>query len=192
MEIQMHKPEADLKKVWRFIWAVFFIFGLIGIAVLFLVKVPLLTCLLILLGWLILSFAVLIYIKAFYKTLEYGLGGEAVIMNKGVFWRQRTTVPYVKITNIDITQDPVERMYKTFRLHLQTAGSSQSRSAELVLPGIRDCEELKDRILQRINAQVATDFEDAAPKAETSGEAGLLSSILEELSAIRRHLEEKR
>ncbi len=191
MEIQMHKPEADLKKVWRFVWAVFFILGLIGIAVLFMIEIPLLASLLILLGWLIVFFLILIYIKAFYNTMEYGLGSEAVLMNKGVFWRKRTTVPYVKITNIDITQGPVERMYKTYKLHLQTAGSSQSQNAELVLPGIRDCEELKDRILQRINAQLVTDFEDTAPKAETIGQAGLLSSILEELSTIRRKLEKK-
>jgi len=177
MEIQMHKPEADLKKVWRFVWAVFFILGLIGIAVLFMIEIPLLASLLILLGWLIVFFLILIYIKAFYNTMEYGLGSEAVLMNKGVFWRKRTTVPYVKITNIDITQGPVERMYKTYKLHLQTAGSSQSQNAELVL--------------QRINAQLVTDFEDTAPKAETIGQAGLLSSILEELSTIRRKLEKK-
>ncbi|MBW6514025.1 MAG: PH domain-containing protein [Candidatus Syntrophosphaera sp.] len=189
MEHQMHKPEPDLLKVWRFVWAVCFIASILALIILMIIVIPPLAALLIFIGLLLVMVPVLIYLVAFYKTLEYSLEENAVLLKKGVFWRKRSTLPYAKITNIDITQGPVERLYNTGKLHIQTAGYSQQQNAELVLPGIRDCETLKDSIMQRIKARPDNDLPDSVPKPEPNGQAELLKAMLQELSAIRTQLE---
>lgn len=64
-----------------------------------------------------------IYIPAFFRSLEYSIDTDAVRLQKGVFWKRCTAVPYAKITNIDTTQGPVERHFGLSKLHIQTAGS---------------------------------------------------------------------
>lgn len=189
MEHEMHKPEQDLLKVWRFVWAVCFIASILALIILMIIEIPPLAALLIFIGLLLVMIPILIYLTAFYKTLEYSLEEDAVLLKKGVFWRKRSTLPYAKITNIDITQGPVERLYNTGKLHIQTAGYSQQQNAELVIPGIRDCEALKDSIMQRIKARPDNDLRVPFPKPETKDQASLLQAILQELSAIRSRLE---
>lgn len=128
------------------------------------------------------------YIVAACRHLSYGLDSDAVLLNKGVFWKRRTTVPYSKITNIDITQGPVERSFGLSKIHVQTAGLSGSSNpqAELVLRGITDPEELKAEIMSQIRNKVGTPATAVEEKPES---ADVLQSILEELKAIRQSVQ---
>jgi len=95
---------------------------------------------------------VLPYIPLFFKSLEYRINGDSITGKKGVFWKKTSTLPYYKITNIDITQGPLQRMFGLGNIHCQTAGAGghQGTKAELVLMGIRDMEQLKETIESRI------------------------------------------
>ncbi len=187
------KPEPELKKLWLFIWTVSFVAGLIVIAAMAVFGAIPLVYLLTLLGWLVIFVPILIYIPAFYKTLEYSLDSDAIRLRKGVFWQRRTTIPYTKVTNIDITQGPVERMYRIGRIHVQTAGSggSQAGRAEIVIIGIRDCEAWKDNIMNRIKMIPTTEVGVSTLHAEEKSTAEPLQTIINELTAIRRILESK-
>lgn len=181
------KPEIGLKKLWQFINCFWFgIVTLILLLLLILVGEPVVMGI-ILSAWLLLFLIVAIYLSAFYKTLEYYVDSDAVRLKKGVFWRIRTTVPYNKITNMDITQGPVERLYKISHLRIQTAGASgsQGEPAELIMSGIQDCEALKVMIMSRIGSP-AQSF--AAPK-EPSDDLSIQKAILTELTAIRKAVE---
>jgi membrane protein YdbS with pleckstrin-like domain len=98
-----------------------------------------------------LSLLVLPYIPAFFRSLEYRIENDSVTGKKGVFWKKISTIPYYKITNIDITQGPLQRLFDIGKIHCQTAGFSgtQGSRAELVLQGIRDLEETKATISAR-------------------------------------------
>ena len=99
------------------------------------------------------------WIPAYFKTLEYILDDEAVKMNKGVFWKKRVTVPYHKITNVDVTQGPIERMYNLGTIHVQTAGAggAQGANAELRMNGIRELESLKNIIMDGVKGHQSFD-----------------------------------
>ena len=154
METVMVKPDNNQKKVWYIYWLVFFVIMaagdyflitllheddarlILGILVSFLI----LLCLL-----------VLPYIPAYFRSLEYRIQDDAITGKKGVFWKKISTVPYYKITNIDITQGPLQRFFRIGKIHCQTAGFSgtQGSRAELVLQGIRDLEATKENIQAR-------------------------------------------
>jgi len=187
MQANTFKPLPQLKALWQTINIVCFILLFLPIALMFIMQVEPVLSLIFLGFWLLLFACVLIYIPAFYNTLEYTIDNDAVRLKKGVFWRRRTSVPYGKITNVDITQGPVERLFGISQLHVQTAGSSgaQNVKAELIIYGIRDCEALKDTIMGRIGMRATS-----APMAEdTPKDNNLLESILTEVKAIRHKLE---
>ncbi|MFC2130081.1 PH domain-containing protein [Bacteroidota bacterium] len=95
---------------------------------------------------------ILIYVPAYYRNLEYFIDNESVKQNKGVFWKKRITVPYRKITNIDISQGPLQRKKGLFNISLQTAGAggAQGAAPELKMEGIKNPEEIKNIIMENI------------------------------------------
>jgi len=190
MDHKPFHPENDLKRMWSAINVWMLAFSLLAAAVLYVLTGVALLSVLALAAYILLIFLpVAIYIPAFFRTLEYTLEDDSILLKKGVFWRRRTTVPYTKITNIDITQGPVERVYKISTLHLQTAGSStgESGKAEVVIPGIRDCEPLKEHIAQHTRAASASPAPQAMPAHKDT-----LGDILAELRALREDLRQKK
>lgn len=141
--------------------------------------------------FLVVMILIALWTPVFFKTLEYGIDSEAVKMSKGVYWKKRTTVPYQKITNVDITQGPLERHYGIGTIHVQTAGAggAQGGSAELILTGIRNLEHIKDVIMGGVKGLPVngTVPASAQPVTKTS-DHDILKSILEELKAIRREI----
>lgn len=154
METLTVKPDQNLKKVWYICWLAYFVILAAGDYLLIaLLKEPDARLILGILvsSLLVLCLLVLLYIPAYFRSLEYRIGDDAITGKKGVFWTKVSTIPYVKITNIDITQGPLQRRYGIGKIHCQTAGfsGSQGSRAELVLMGIRDLEATKEEISKR-------------------------------------------
>jgi len=150
----MIKPDPNLKKVWYLCWLVVFVILAVGdyLLITLLVDPEARLILGIMASALIVvCLLVLLYLPAYFRSLEYHVEDEAVTGRKGVFWTKASTVPYAKITNIDITQGPLQRMYGIGNIHCQTAGfgGAQGSKAELVLMGIRDLEGIKNEISAR-------------------------------------------
>ena len=143
--------------------------------------------------WTTISIIMLFWIPAYYKSLEYIIDKDSLKANRGVFWRKQITIPYSKITNLDIKQGPVERMMNIGAIDIQTAGYSGDRvgSAELTLQGVHDLDGVKDRILERMRSLTLSSVSPAPEKTVPYTNVDILKNILEELKSIRNALENR-
>ena len=200
MEAIFVKPEKEQKTLWFVGWAVPFVLGLALWVILPLTIDKLIKyneggnlfglCVV---GWLILMVPILLWIAAFYRSLEYIVDSDSVKMKKGVFWRKHVIVPYPKITNVDVTQGPVQRMLNIGTIHVQTAGAggTQGEQAELTLLGVGDLEGLKDTIMERVRRYTISRPEEVKKKIVEKSDSQILRHMLEELTAIREALEKR-
>ena len=67
-----------------------------------------------------------------YAHWSYAIGDQALELQRGVFFRSRTWVPYYRVQHVDIEQGPIDRRIGLAQLLVRTASS---RSGER-LPGI--------------------------------------------------------
>ncbi len=173
------KPSPMLKKLWYIVWLIWLLIGIIiFIGVIVLVDILVFS---ILTGvFLALMAAVLAWIPKAYREVEYFIEDGSVKMRWGVVWKKQVTVPYRKITNVDITQGPLERFLGTGTLHLQTAGAGgkEGTKAELKLPGIKNLDETRDLIVSKLGGKKTAEKEE-------SPQGNMLAEILEELRQIR-------
>ena len=187
------RPEKGQRTIWYIGWAV--PFGLI-----FLVWLVLLLVLgepvfgMIAAAWIIISLPFLSWIPAYFRSLEYSVTGDAVKGKKGVFWKKFVTMPYHKITNVDITQGPLQRKFNVGTIHCQTAGAGgqQGGVAELKMEGLRDLDGLKEAIMERVKGSSMVGTGTARPKVAAPGESDTLGQMLKELRGIREVLERNR
>ena len=105
-----------------------------------------------------------------------------LVVEKGVIWRKKNIVPYSKITNVDVSQGPLERALGIASIKIQTAGYSGAARPEASLIGIRNYERLKKTILEKVRKSTTA----------ISQEEEVSTRILEELKTIRGLLEEKK
>lgn len=127
----------------------------------------------------------LYWVPRYYDSINFELTDSELIVSRGVFWRVKNIVPYNRITNIDIVQGPISRLFNVATLKIQTAGYSGARavkSAEAVLEYLEDYEEMREYILGRTRSII--------PVAVEAGEASLASIIvkLEEIIKILREI----
>ena len=189
------KPEKVQRTLWFVDWAAPFIMGSAALVVLLLVagEEAFVGLVIGLAGWLLVMSLILFWIPAFHKSLEYVIEADCVKAKRGVFWRKHVTVPFAKMTNLDVTQGPLERVFDIGTIHVQTAGAGgqQGGQAELKLLGIRELDAVKDMILERARGYAVSKVEQAQEKATQQSDSETLREMLRELTAIRRALEEK-
>ncbi len=135
--------------------------------------------------------AVLVFVAAwiplYYRSVVYELTPTEISWRRGVWFRQTGIVPYNRITNVDISQGPLMRYLGFSSLRVQTAGYSAQARAEIILSGIEDAEDLREKIMGFVRGAppVATGGqpEQRMPKETVEGD------VVGELRAIRQLLE---
>jgi membrane protein YdbS with pleckstrin-like domain len=186
------QPEKAQRTLWYVNWIIVSTLGTFILLLLLLANAVVFGLILIL--WLLVMVLILVWIPAYYDSISYAIEDDAVRGQSGVFWRRYVTVPFVKITNIDITQGPLERAFRVGTIHLQTAGAggNQGGHAELRLVGIRDLEGVKETIRERIRTYNKSQIEShpAEPPGEEAAQP-VLQQILLELQAIRELLQNR-
>jgi len=190
MKPVMIRPERELKTAMFIVWGIVLISVLASLSTL-IIFVPEASAKVVF-GILLIIFLLIMvlwafWIPAFYKTLEYYIDSEAVKMNSGVFWKRLVTVPYGKITNVDVAQGPLQRMYRIGTIHVQTAGAggAQGAQAELRLNGVRDLKGLKDIIMEGVRGHKSIQPEKTE---DYINDPEILRNILKELQAIHEAL----
>ncbi|MEM2529488.1 MAG: PH domain-containing protein [Thermoproteota archaeon] len=142
---------------------------------------------------LIISIPSIIWINLYYLSVFYTFTEDEIIVERGIWWKHKSIVPYNRITNVDMRQGPLSRALGLWELRIQTAGyhiasGGSFGAAEAILQGIKNVEEVKSFILGRIRklkpVAVEAELETTLPK-------GLEQQILEELRKIRGILEKK-
>jgi membrane protein YdbS with pleckstrin-like domain len=135
------------------------------------------------------------WIPAFYRTAGYRFTDDEVEYRRGVFFQQKTTVPYNRITNVGISQGPIERFVNAGAVGIHTAGYGGQMGAELTIGGVSDFEDIQEQILDRVRERPAkaTEGEDTVETVESRTDEGEESTeMLGELRRIRELLEQGR
>lgn len=128
------------------------------------------------------------WIPRYYSSIRYLLTEDEIVVERGVYWKRKSFVPYNRITNINVVQGPLVRRLGLGTVRIQTAGFSGSstgtRVAEAVVLNVENFEELKDTIMVFVRRlrPVAVEAEPAVPE-------GYGNRILDELRRIREVLE---
>jgi uncharacterized membrane protein YdbT with pleckstrin-like domain len=136
------------------------------------------------------------WIPAFFRTADYRLTDDEIEYRRGVFFRQKTTIPYNRITNVDAAQGPVQRLVDAGQVGIHTAGYGGQMGAELTIDGISDYEDVKDQILAKVRrrpAEATESGEEADELTTTRSDFARESeteAVLGELRRIRELLEE--
>jgi len=133
---------------------------------------------------------VLYWIPRYYNSVTYTITSTHIMVERGVWWRRNSYVPYNRVTNIDLSQGPLSRRYGVATLAVQTAGFSGpsqgtafGRSAEAEIRYIRNHEEVRESIMSRVlkAKPVAVEAEETPPTTE--------GEVLVELTEIRKLIE---
>jgi uncharacterized protein len=189
MEKLEFRPEIEQRKLWYIAWAIVFILGTPSwlLPLLFVEGEGVIFFSIFLAVWLIVMILVLIWIPAAFRALEYEIDEDGVKMSGGVVWKKYVTVPYSKITNVDITRGPLQRYYKIGTIHVQTAGAAgkQGEKAELKLTGIRELEKIRAVIIENIRDLNHPGPARTGKTVESPGQEYILQDMLRELKDIK-------
>jgi len=139
----------------------------------------------------LIAIPLIFWIPAYFSRLAYSIEDDCVRGKKGVFFRKNTTVPYTKITNVDVTQGPLQRMFEIGTLHVQTAGAAgaQGYAAELKIEGIKDFESLRETIIEKVKGFTLKNKIEPSAVQEADEKSLVFIAMLDELKAIRKNLE---
>ena len=80
-----------------------------------------------------------------YRVWRFSLQEDALFLERGVFTRVETAVPYVRVQHIDTHRGPIERLVGLSSVVVYTAGS---RGADVTVPGLSPerARALRDRL----------------------------------------------
>jgi putative membrane protein len=97
--------------------------------------------------WLAVLFVPTVLYHVFrYLTLTYHFAEADVVVRHGLVFRQERHIPYDRIDNVGLIQNPLHRLAGVAKVRLETAGSSQPE-AELEVLSLAAVEHLRTRIL---------------------------------------------
>jgi len=133
------------------------------------------------------------WIQKYYSSITYTLTNDEIVVERGVWWKRKSFVPYNRITNISVVQGPIARHFSLGTVRVQTAGfsgggSAGVRVAEAVILGVKNFEEIRNIIMGFVKRvrPVAVEAEAEAPAPRSVDQ-----QILSELRRIREALESK-
>jgi membrane protein YdbS with pleckstrin-like domain len=95
------------------------------------------------LAWLI---PALLVIPPYYRSLQYEIHDDEVIVRAGVITKTVKHVPFRTVTNVEVKQGPFDRLFGIGTLKIQTAGMSGQSGAEESLGGLSNFQQVYDQI----------------------------------------------
>ncbi len=128
----------------------------------------------------------------YYRSLEYEVLDDEVIVRVGIFTHSVKHVPYRTVTNITVKRDIFDRWFFNLgSLNIQTAGMSGQSGAEEKLVGLENVQEIYEMVAAELRR-----FRSAMSPTQAESEGAVLSGeqsiiLLEEVKAIRGLLENR-
>jgi putative membrane protein len=117
-----------------------------------------------------------------YHTLRYRFDEEGIGMRWGILFRREVNLTFARIQDIHLTSGPLQRWLGLADLHVQTA--SGSATAEMVIEGLLEFEEVRDFLYTRMRG--AQDPAQArAVDTGVEGGEGLAESLAAVASEVR-------
>lgn len=135
-------------------------------------------------------FSIAVWVPKYYSSISYEFTEDEIVVERGVYWKHKSTVPYNQVTNIDIVQGPISRRFDIGKVRVQTAGYSTTSSggapAEAQIFGVKDYEDIRNFLLTKVKGlkpkAIEAEAEIPMPKEATQ-------DMLAELRRIRELLE---
>jgi len=130
------------------------------------------------------------WIPKYYRSISYQLTSDEVVVERGVWWRFKHTVPYARVMSVDVAQGPISRMLGIATVDVYTAGYTGvaggsggpgSRRAEASIIHVSNFADLRESVLSVVRGRPLF----AAPVSDVSAE------MLSELRKMRELLEKK-
>lgn len=128
-----------------------------------------------------------------YHTLRYKFDEEGISMRWGILFRREINLTYTRIQDIHVHAGLLQRWLKLGDLKIQTA--SGSASAEMVIEGLLEFEDIRDFLYTRMRGykpaqRASSQAKVVSEKNSENGEVlNLLKEIAEELKKTRKALE---
>jgi len=133
----------------------------------------------------------ILYLGAYVRKFSYKITEDHIIINHGVFTQMRATIPYSRIQNINIVNGVFDRMFKTFTVKIETAGSSAVAASaqsgrirpEGYIPGLKDPHMIEKKIKEMMTkySAVPSGLEDKIFKPEELAFDNFISYILSKM-----------
>ncbi len=120
---------------------------------------------------LVLIAATIIWLRVSHvKSIAYGVCEHELLMQKGIIWFKRISLPYTRLQHISLSQGPIERKFNLRTLKCFSAGSG---SAEIELPGLESkaAEKLRQHLLtmaSKASQKGIEETEITAPLSQTA------------------------
>ncbi|NLG26305.1 MAG: PH domain-containing protein [Chloroflexi bacterium] len=133
--------------------------------------------------WIIVA---LLLIPPYCRSIRYELGEEEVVVRRGILTRSEDVVPYRMVTNVTLKRGPLDRWLGLGTLRIHTAGFSQQATAECVLAGLDNYEQVREALMAAVRRQRGAAMQ--APETRPLGHDDvpeLLHGILDEVRALR-------
>ncbi len=131
------------------------------------------------------------YYTAYVHKFSYKISEDHIVINHGVFTRVRATIPYSRIQNINIANGVFDRMFKTFTVKIETAGSTAAAKSaqkgisrpEGYIPGLREPYIIENKIKEMMTkySAVPSGLEDKIFKPEELAFDNFISYILSKM-----------
>jgi len=127
---------------------------------------------------------------AYHKSIQYQIGEDELVVQKGIFTKSVKTIPYRTITDLALKRDILDRwLFNLGSLDVQTAGKSGQIGPEASLVGLANWAELRDAILPRLRLyRVSTGTGAEVEGKRVAADTELLQQILAELRGLRQDL----
>ena len=89
-----------------------------------------------------------IFQSIYVRNLTYEISNKFIVINSGILSRNKVTIPFSRIQNVNIYQDWFDRKFKLFTVKIETAGGTaqaQGRPlrAEGHIPGLLDTSQIE-------------------------------------------------
>lgn len=129
-----------------------------------------------------------ILIPPYYRSLQYEIHEDEVLMRVGVVTKTVKHVPFRTVTNLTVNRGPFDRLFGLGTLKIQTAGMSGQSGAEESLVGLPNFQEVYDqvvKVLRRYRGAMAPT--QAEEELALTGD-GMMADILTEVRTIRETL----
>lgn len=88
-------------------------------------------------------------------AFRFRVEGDDLVIDSGVLSRQRRVIPLARVQNIDLEQNPLERLVGVAELRLETASGGKETEASLQVLALDEAQELQADLMRRRAAVLA-------------------------------------
>ena len=92
----------------------------------------------------------------YYRYYFYDLTSEEIVIKKGVVSRREITLPYSKIQNVYVDQDVLDRIFRLYDVHLETAGLGSGMTAHIDGVSEANMNKLRDMLVAKTKKNIGS------------------------------------